>query len=93
MSLLETFMPYGVVALVVALILLAQFRGYPASDVDRADLIEFSQGDSDAQAIVRSVLEKKHLQKIDCARAHRRIQAMRDAKHAKAVIAEFQSKA
>lgn len=60
MSIFETVMPYGAVAIVVALILWAQFRGYPASDVDRADLIEFSRGDSNAQAIDTKHRDGKH---------------------------------
>lgn len=88
----ETVVLYGLGTLAIGLILWVQFRGSPASDVDRSDLIEFCNGDVEAEAIVRSVLKNKHLQQIDCVRTHKRIQAIRDAKHAKTVIAEFQAK-
>ena len=92
MSIYETVVLCGLGALALALIILAQFRGSPASDVDRAELIELCNGDVDAEAIVRSALQNNHLQKIDCIRAHKKIEALRNAKHAKAVLAEFQAK-
>lgn len=92
MSSIESVLLYGLAALAAALMIWALLRGDPASDVDKAKLIEFCQGDTDAEAIAKSVLKNKHLQKIDCARALKRIEAVLDAKYAKAVVTEFLEK-
>lgn len=39
-------------------------RGNPASDIDKAKLIESCDGDTEEKVIVLSALKNKHLQKM-----------------------------
>ena len=91
---MNTFDVFGVCFIVLFLWAIAWvlLRGNPATDIEKAELIEACLGDLETEKIVRLALQKKHLQKADCFHLLKRIKYIHDSKRAEAVISTFSNR-